>query len=380
MAWLYKRGGVWWIGWRHEGKQYLESTEQAEKAEAEKTLNRFEELRRQKRNGTLTAEYFALLTGKPQTRVSLSAYLDSWLADCKGVTAPQTLVKYEQVAREFKEHTRAEATGLLLSEVTAEHVKSFFNWKRERAALSTVGGFRRIIRSIFIQAQEEGKITGNPVQSGNRAKNRVADRRDASTRKRPFTLDEIKTLHSLADDFWKYMIEAGFFTGMRMGDAVTLRRVNVDFAQNRLAYVSRKTGKSTKVPLHPKLKEIFHRFPKGKAEDFFWPEHAKRYITSGASAFSQEFYELMTRAGIVQPRDPQKLGKGKGRAAKRTQTPIGFHNLRHTFVSMLKLSGANDSIAKELAGHRSDAVNLEYTHLPHDALADAINKLPGVTK
>jgi integrase len=378
MAWLYKRGGIWWIGWRHEGKQYLESTELSERAEADKTLRRFEELRRQKRNGTLTAEFFELLTGKSLKRIEVAAYLKSWLEESKGVTSPQTLSKYEQVVREFESHIKAEQTGLLLSDVTPDHVKSFLISKRERAALSTVAGFRRILRSIFIQAQEEGKITGNPVQSANRAKNRVKDRTNEIIRKRPFTLDEIRTLLSFANQFWKYMIEAGFFTGMRMGDAVTLQRAHVNVNQNQLNFVSRKTGKPTKIPMHPKLRESLLKFPNGQAEEYYWPQEAQRYLTSGASAFSQEFYDLMTKAGIVKARDPKKLGSGKGRAAKREQAPVGFHNLRHTFVSMLKLSGANDSIAKELAGHRSDSISAVYTHLPHDALAAAINKLPHV--
>ncbi len=59
---------------------------------------------------------------------------------------------------------------------------------------------------------------------------------------------------------------------------------------------------------------------------------------------------------------------------------LGFHNLRHTFVTHLKIGGAMDSVAKELAGHSSNAVSTVYTHLPADTLAVAIKQLPEVFK
>ena len=43
---------------------------------------------------------------------------------------------------------------------------------------------------------------------------------------------------------------------------------------------------------------------------------------------------------------------------------------------LLAVSGAVDSIAKELAGHNSVAVNTQYTHLPMETLAHAVKQLP----
>lgn len=69
-----------------------------------------------------------------------------------------------------------------------------------------------------------------------------------------------------------------------------------------------------------------------------------------------------------------------GRDAGRTASHVSFHSLRDTFISMLKITGANQSTAKELAGHSSDQVNELYTHLPETALVDAISALPDPTK
>ena len=68
----------------------------------------------------------------------------------------------------------------------------------------------------------------------------------------------------------------------------------------------------------------------------------------------------MYKAGLAKKPTHQKTKDG--RDAKRTVNELTFHCLRHNFVSNLKMSGAGDSIAKELAGHSSDAVSRVYTH------------------
>ncbi len=71
-----------------------------------------------------------------------------------------------------------------------------------------------------------------------------------------------------------------------------------------------------------------------------------------------------------------KSAAKQGRAAKRQASAVSFHCLRHTFVSLLKITGGNQAVAKELAGHSSDLVSDAYTHLPPELLANAINQLP----
>jgi site-specific recombinase XerD len=61
-------------------------------------------------------------------------------------------------------------------------------------------------------------------------------------------------------------------------------------------------------------------------------------------------------------------------------SPVSFHCLRHTFVSLLKITGASQSTAKELAGHSSDAMSDLYTHVDEATLTKAIKQLPQVTK
>jgi len=378
VAWLYKRGGVWWLGWRHGGKQYLRSTGHTEREKAELEKQRIDAMSIAKKTGTLTDEFFALLTGKAIPKISLEDYLSAWLKEAESFVMPASVNKYKQVVREFLAHTRAKETGLLVPDVTPDQVRDFLSEKRLKLSGATVAGFRRILRSIFLQAQEEGKIQHNPVPSANR-KSRGKGQGMSETRKRPFTLEELRDLHKLADEFWRFMIRAGFYTGQRMGDLITLRRESVDVWENVIRLTSRKTQKRVVIPMKKPLRDLLASFPPGKPTDFFWPEQAERYLTAGPSSFSQEFNELLGRAGLVKPRDRKKESSGKGRGAPRT-AGLGFHCLRHTFVTLIKATGGSQAVAKELAGHTTDAISDLYTHLPIDVLTKAIEKMPEMEK
>jgi len=172
------------------------------------------------------------------------------------------------------------------------------------------------------------------------------------------------------------MIRTAFFTGFSLGDLVTLRRVNVDLKQKTISIKRRKTGKPVTVPFSDSMAETLKTLWPAKSEDYFWPVEANKYLTSGSSSFSQSFHDIMAACGLVEPREGPNIGKGKGRSSKRAAAGVGFHCLRHTFVTNLKMAGAMDSVAKELAGHGSSAISAVYTHLPAKTLSDAISRIP----
>jgi len=86
-------------------------------------------------------------------------------------------------------------------------------------------------------------------------------------------------------------------------------------------------------------------------------------ILGATGAVGIEFRKILLDAEIVKSKDDFSLC---------------FHSLRHSFVSALKSTGANESVAMELAGHRSSMISRNYTHLGDDVLARAIAKLPNI--
>ena len=372
MAWIYKRGANWWIGWRAGGKLIQKSLKTSKRETADAELARLGLIEQAHAAKALTADFVAAISGDAiERKKTVAEYLDAWLGNARAHLAHGTVTKYEQLAREFKAHVRADAAPVLMEDVTPDDVRGYLAAKRKATTHETTKGFRRILSGIFLQAQNEGQTTRNPVALAKLPKTLTKE-----SGKRAFTLAEVKQLHDKADSFWQWMIRTAFFTGFSLGDIVTLRRVNVDPRQKSISIKRRKTGRPVTVPISDALLESFKAHWPDKGEGFFFPEQAERYLKQGASAFSDEFHTLMAACGLVEARAARHDTKGAGRAAKRKSAGLGFHCLRHTFVTNLKLTGAMDSVAKELAGHGSSAISAVYTHLPAETLSDAIRRMP----
>ncbi len=380
MAWLYKRPGskFWWIGWRANGKQFLKSTGTDDREKAEGQIEELKALRLWKQQGKLTKEFIESLTETGIRPRSIQTEFAEWLTEAEGSTAPATLRRYKEVSSAFLKELNATEAGPILADVDTPTVRAFLTKKRATTSASTTNLWRTILSIAFGRAVRNGSLRLNPVPAVKQFK---AGRDEAAAR-RAFTLAELQTLHRKApDDFWRYMILGGFFTGLRLGDLVTLRWGNVDFAVNALRVQTRKTATAVYLPLRRPLRVILEEMAEKRgstpATAALWPTQAAEYEAHGASWFSQTFTDILATCGLATKRE-NKQGTGKGRSAKREQG-LSFHCLRHSFVSTLAVVDGSKATAKALAGHSSDMVSDVYTHLPPEVLASAIEKLPDIT-
>ena len=88
--------------------------------------------------------------------------------------------------------------------------------------------------------------------------------------------------------------------------------------------------------------------------------------------------EILVAAGLTKSRYEGKshASRGIGRNAKREGTPLSFHCLRHTAVSLLKDAGVPDAVVMALVGHDTVAMSQHYTHVGKEALENAASKMP----
>jgi hypothetical protein len=63
---------------------------------------------------------------------------------------------------------------------------------------------------------------------------------------------------------------------------------------------------------------------------------------------------------------------------KRAVVEVGFHSLRHTFVSLCRESNAPLAVVEAIVGHSNPAMTRHYTHVSELAAATAVNALPAV--
>ena len=57
---------------------------------------------------------------------------------------------------------------------------------------------------------------------------------------------------------------------------------------------------------------------------------------------------------------------------------VGFHSLRHTFVSLCRANNAPLSVVESIVGHSSPAMTQHYTHTGELAAGQAVAALPTV--
>ena len=102
---------------------------------------------------------------------------------------------------------------------------------------------------LFRSAQRDGFILDDPAESVKPAK------LVATFERRPFTIDELRAVLSVADDEWSRLIKFGLYTGQRLCDIATLTWAQVDLERDEIRLTARKTNKALLVPYRPPLRE-----------------------------------------------------------------------------------------------------------------------------
>jgi len=146
------------------------------------------------------------------------------------------------------------------------------------------------------------------------------------------------------------MVVIGYYTALRMADAVAVRVEHVDLKGKVLHLPApRKTSRRKPAPLHipilPELGETLKGLMDGKAQGALLPELLKRYERD-QSGVSKEFVEIFRAAGVE--------NTDAGRAS--------FHSLRSTFVSAMDEAGAPPRVTDLITNHAPRSMHDRYSH------------------
>lgn len=386
MAWLYKhpRSGFWKIGWRVGKKLFNRSTKITDRKQAEKQLATFNLMADAKRHNLLTEDFFNSLNGRQLERISLRDTANKYLETCKGAVVSGSFIRYEMVVRSFLEYAHATDTVPLIGDINIEIIQTYLNDIRKSTTAATTNFHRTVLNAMFNHALANKKIRSNPVTDIATYK---ASKQEVEISRRPFTETEIRDAYAAApNDFWRFAIVIGLYTGLRLGNVATLRWRNVDLEKLVLKVLDIKGNDELKIPIASKFllnlfAELKRRSPRSKPDDFIFPEYAALYLNNGessASKLSIEFRDILVTAKLVDKYKRKK--QGNGLTCRRVISPLSYHSLRHNFVTMLKERGASQSVARELVGHSSDAVNELYTHTSEEVIRKSLKRLPEVFK
>ena len=240
----------------------------------------------------------------------------------------------------------------------------------------------RFMELLFRALKEPARLNLNPWEGIQRKRAIMESRRE-------LTIDELKTVCAAATGEMRLLFAVGIYTGLRLGDCATLRWGEVDLRRGLIrripGKVARRNPRPVIIPVHPVLNAILNEIPSGARGQYVLPEIAVLYLRD-TSAMSKQIHDLF-EACLVKTHRPgtgkirTKDDKGKVKiidSGKRAIVEVGFHSLRHTFVSMCREANAPLSVVESIVGHSNPAMTRHYTHTSELAAASAVNSLPAV--
>jgi integrase len=342
-----------------------------EDAAREASAGRFIESRARK----VIAEIYALANADKLTSSTAGAFLNAWLKRKELETDASTYERYEGVVKQFIEFLGVKKNRDIV-QITPADVSGFRDATARRLAPSTANLMLKIIRVALGQARRDGLIESNPAERVEILKRT----QDDASRRRAFTLPELRRILEVANDEWRGLILFGLYSGQRLGDLAGLTWQNVDLQRGELRLVTNKTGRRQIIPLAAPVLNYIATLPAGDKPDapLFPRAFAIMQEQGRTGNLSNEFHGILVAAGLAKKQSHHATGKG--RDAKRARNEISFHSLRHTATSLLKRAGVSDAVAREFVGHDSKAVSEHYTNIDSATLKLAADKLPDIFK
>jgi integrase len=225
---------------------------------------------------------------------------------------------------------------------------------------------------IFEDAKRDGQISENPATEAPILKSRSEKKR------RPLTIDEIKTVMSVASEEWRSLIIFGLYTGQRLADLALMTWAQIDVEASEISVRTRKTGRSVRIPICLPLANHIACLPSSDDPmSAIHPKSARSAKGGRVAHLSRQFGDLLASAGLTGSR--RHSSQGKGRDGRRQNSEISFHSLRHTATSVMKNAGISPAVVQDIIGHESAEISAHYTKIESASKRRALDSIPDIT-
>ncbi|MDF7799334.1 site-specific integrase [Pontiellaceae bacterium B1224] len=278
-----------------------------------------------------------------------------------------------------------------LRDITPQMAREYANHlSQSKASPNTFNKHTGFLRLFFRVLEDAARMDGNPFGKIKRKKLKTEVRRELS-------LEELHTILDTASGELKTLLFIGTFTGLRLGDCSTLKWGEVDLLRGVIKRVPSKTkgndGKPVTIGIPAPLHGILSQTPKSRRKGYVVPMFADLYTyenTDGKrirqSMITEQIQAHFRKLGInthkegtgtqLKP-DPEKPGEYvEEKTGKRAVVEVGFHSLRHTFVSLQAESGTPQAVVQAIVGHGNPAMTRHYTHIGEEAAKQAALAMP----
>ena len=246
------------------------------------------------------------------------------------------------------------------------------------------------LRLLFRVLADSARTLGNPFAKVQRKTLRTHSRRE-------LTIEELTTILDRADGDLALLLLLGASTGLRLGDCATLTWGDVDLARGVIRRIPNKTarkGKPVLLGIPPALHNRFAAIPPKARTGYIMPAMAEKYrrdasvLTNAVKAHvidcGIDAHAPSTGHQIKRKPDgtPERNADGKvivTDTKKPAVVDVGFHSLRHTWVSLHAARGTPQAVIQDSVGHANPAMTRHYTHVSEATARDVARALPAFT-
>ncbi|MGO9566345.1 MAG: tyrosine-type recombinase/integrase [Desulfomonilaceae bacterium] len=335
---VFKRNGYWWIDYYNQGKRLRKKIGPSKKL-AETVL------------------------ADVQVKIAKSQFLG--VQELKPVLFRDFIEEYLVYARTNKsdatyycELCAINARYLprwgkrLMSEITTKMIEDLKSERSLKVAASTVNNDVMRLKTMFRRAVAWGYLAQSPADPVKQLKVPKSKIRFLSKEECALLLEACRSSRFRG---MSEIVAVAISTGMRRGEIFRLKWEDIDFTRMRLIVNSSRGGhtknyESRTIPMNQFLISVLKSWRGVPGSPYVFS------LTSGKLGFDlpHQFTRALKRAGIPHAR---------------------FHDLRHTFASLLVMAGVDIPTVQQLLGHQDIHMTMRYAHLHPDHLRQAVEIL-----
>jgi integrase len=310
----------------------------------------------------------------PPGKMTVGQHLDAWLDGyVKTNCSERTYDGYHSI---IENHLKPAFGNLFLKQLKPQVIQTYYGKACIKLSKRTVHHQHRVLSESLKYALRQGYLGLNPCD----LVNPPAPRKKVM---RTLTLDEVvKLLDTCKDSYYYPIIYTAVSTGLRQAELLGLRWRDIDLdmlsiSVSQVLYmrdgkVKFKEPKSShsrrRVAMTPRL-AIFLRDYKASREVLYL--EIDKILSLDDLVFTSTSFE---------PLNPSVVTHSFQKAVKRAGLQgCRFHDLRHTFASLMLLRGAKPKVISEALGHSSVAFTMDvYPHIIEGMQEDAMALLDEV--
>ncbi len=310
----------------------------------------------------------------PPGRLTVAEHLKNWLDGyVKTNCSQRTLDGYQSI---IETHLIPALGQVQLKHLHPQVIQNYYGKACDKLSARTVHHHHRVLSQSLKYAVRQGYLGRNPAE--------MVD--PPSPRKkvmRTLTPAEVEVLFENAEDNYYYpIVYTAVSTGLRQAELLGLRWRDIDLdmlsiSVSQVLY-KRKGVCQFKQPKTSHSRRRVAMTP--KLVSFLKDYKASREVLYLELGKILSLDDLVFTSITGEPLNPSVLGHNFRRVAVRAGLKgVRFHDLRHTFASLMLLRGAKPKVISEALGHSSVAFTMDvYSHIIEGMQSDAMALLDEV--